>query len=53
MNELQNRGIDYGNQNKGRKLVEMLDKELTQETLENKVITRVCGILQLPVIKIF
>jgi hypothetical protein len=33
---LQNRGIDYGNQNKRRKLVEMLDKELTQETLEKE-----------------
>jgi len=35
-NELQNRKIDYGNQNKRRKLVEILDKELTHETLENK-----------------
>ena len=35
-NELQNRKIDYGNQNKRRKLVEILDKELTYETLENK-----------------
>ena len=35
-NELQNRKIDYENQNKRRKLVEILDKELTNETLENK-----------------
>ena len=35
-NELQNWKIDYGNQNKRRKLVEILDKELTHETLENK-----------------
>jgi len=35
-NELQNRKINYGNQNKRRKLVEILDKELTHETLENK-----------------
>ncbi|RIA95636.1 hypothetical protein C1645_733919 [Glomus cerebriforme] len=34
--ELQNRKIDYGNQNKRQKLVEILDKELTHETLENK-----------------
>ena len=34
--ELQNQKIDYGNQNKRRKLVEILDKELTHETLENK-----------------
>lgn len=35
-NELQNRKIDYENQNKRRKLVEILDKELMHETLENK-----------------
>ena len=35
-NELQNRKVDYGNQNKRRKLVEILDKVLTHETLENK-----------------
>lgn len=35
-NELQNRKVDYGNQNKRQKLVEILDKELTHETLEKK-----------------
>ncbi|RHZ49465.1 hypothetical protein Glove_520g3 [Diversispora epigaea] len=35
-NELQNRGIDYGNQNKRQKLVEILDNELIKETLKNK-----------------
>ncbi|CAI2200796.1 9704_t:CDS:2, partial [Funneliformis geosporum] len=35
-NELQNRGINYGNQNNRQKLVEILDKELTKETLENE-----------------
>ena len=35
-NELRNRGVDYGNQNKRQKLVEILDKELIKETLENK-----------------
>ncbi|RIA83046.1 hypothetical protein C1645_834420 [Glomus cerebriforme] len=35
-NELQNRKIDYGNQNKRQNSVKMLDKELTQETLKNK-----------------
>jgi len=33
---LQNRGIDYGNQNKRQKLVEILDEKLTQETLEKE-----------------
>ncbi|CAG8748560.1 2595_t:CDS:2, partial [Funneliformis caledonium] len=36
INELQNRGIDYGNQNKRQKLVEILDKEMMQETLKNE-----------------
>ncbi|CAB4393992.1 unnamed protein product [Rhizophagus irregularis] len=35
-NELQNRKVDYGNQNKRQKLVEILNKELTHETLEKK-----------------
>ena len=35
-NELQNREIDYGNQNKRQKLVEILDEELTRETLEKE-----------------
>ncbi|CAJ0749674.1 18008_t:CDS:2 [Entrophospora sp. SA101] len=34
-NELTNRGIVYDNQNKRQKLIEMLDKELSQETLAN------------------
>jgi hypothetical protein len=33
---LQNRGIDYETQDKRQKLVEILDKKLTEETLENK-----------------
>ena len=48
-NELQNRKIDYGNQNKRRKLVEILDKELTHETLENKGNYIICN--NLPVMK--
>ncbi len=35
-NELQNRGIDYETQDKRQKLVEILDKKLTEKTLENK-----------------
>jgi hypothetical protein len=48
-NELQNRGIDYGNRNKRQKLVEILDKELTKETLENEgnYCTCVCDIFSL------
>jgi len=33
---LQNQGIDYETQDKRQKLVEILDKKLTEETLENK-----------------
>ncbi|RHZ77854.1 hypothetical protein Glove_170g35 [Diversispora epigaea] len=35
-NELRNRGVDYGNQNKRQKLVEILNKELIKEILKNK-----------------
>jgi DNA phosphorothioation-dependent restriction protein DptG len=34
-NELTNRGIIYDNKNKRQKLIEILDKELSQETLAN------------------
>jgi len=33
--ELENRGVEYGNQNKRPKLIEALDEELRNETLAN------------------